>query len=127
LAWNGAIFASGFADFGRNKDSQDPVLVAQESYLGCHNHDRNNSRVLRIPDLFFEMKLGIYEHYKGKQYEVLALAKHSETLEDMVVYKPLYKNEYKGYLWVRLKKEFTGKININGKKVKRFKFIAEAK
>jgi hypothetical protein len=33
------------------------------------------------------LKLGVYEHYKGKQYEVLGVARHSESLEDLVVYK----------------------------------------
>jgi len=34
--------------------------------------------------------LGIYRHYKGNEYEVIGLAKHSKTLEDMVIYKALY-------------------------------------
>ena len=45
-----------------------------------------------------EIKLGKYRHFKGKEYEVLYLAKHSETLEDMVVYRALYGE--KG-IWVR--------------------------
>ena len=42
--------------------------------------------------------LGVYRHYKGKQYEVIGFAKHSETLEDMVIYKALYS---KRETWVR--------------------------
>jgi len=49
------------------------------------------------------MKLGKYEHYKGKQYEVIGVAVHSETLEEFVVYKALY-GEAK--LWVRPLKMF---------------------
>lgn len=45
-----------------------------------------------------EIKPGIYRHFKGNKYEVLGIAKHSETLEPMVVYKALYGD---GGLWVR--------------------------
>ena len=44
------------------------------------------------------MKKGIYEHFKGKRYELLFVAKHSETLEDMVCYRALYGE---GGIWVR--------------------------
>jgi len=37
-----------------------------------------------------KIKTGTYEHFKGKRYEVLSVGKHSETLEDFVVYRPLY-------------------------------------
>ena len=72
-----------------------------------------------------ELKLGKYQHYKGKFYEVIGLAKHSETLENLVVYQALYDSEEFGNtaLWVRPKKMFTETININGKEIPRFKFI----
>jgi len=41
-------------------------------------------------DVDNSIKLGVYRHYKGNQYEVIGFAKHSETLEDMVIYKALY-------------------------------------
>lgn len=44
------------------------------------------------------LKKGIYQHYKGNRYELLGVAKHSETLEPMVVYRALYGE---GALWVR--------------------------
>jgi len=66
------------------------------------------------------LKLGKYKHYKGKEYKVIGVAKHSETLEDFVVYKQLYGN---GSLWVRPVKMFLEKVEVNGKKVPRFKFI----
>jgi hypothetical protein len=44
------------------------------------------------------IELGIYEHYKGHRYEVIGIAKHSETMEDVVVYRALYDD---GGLWVR--------------------------
>ena len=40
-----------------------------------------------------ELQLGIYEHYKGKQYEVIGVAKHTETLDELVVYRELYDSE----------------------------------
>ncbi len=65
---------------------------------------------------------GKYQHYKGKHYEVIGVAKHSETLEGLVVYKALYQKEGEN-LWVRPLKMFTEIIVIDGKKVKRFEYI----
>lgn len=45
-----------------------------------------------------DIKLGRYRHFKGKEYEVIGIAQHSETLEELVVYRPLYQS---GGLWVR--------------------------
>jgi hypothetical protein len=67
-------------------------------------------------------KSGIYEHYKGKRYKVIGVAQNSETLEDMVVYQALYG---KHKLWVRPLKMFAEKVEVNGKKVSRFKHIAD--
>ncbi|HLE06134.1 MAG TPA: DUF1653 domain-containing protein [Candidatus Nanoarchaeia archaeon] len=64
------------------------------------------------------MKLGKYQHYKGNIYEVIGVAKHSETLEELVIYK-----SEKGNLWARPKKMFLENIKINGKEIPRFKFI----
>ncbi len=74
-----------------------------------------------------QIKLGKYKHYKGKMYEVIGLATHSETLEELVVYKMLYnKGKYKkGSLWVRPRKMFFEKVNVGGKQVQRFKFVRE--
>jgi hypothetical protein len=72
------------------------------------------------------MKLGRYRHYKGKEYEVMGMAYHSETLEEMVIYRPLYKpkDEFKdGYFWVRPVKMFEEMVEWKGKKVKRFEFV----
>ncbi|MDE6223899.1 MAG: DUF1653 domain-containing protein [Alphaproteobacteria bacterium] len=63
---------------------------------------------------------GIYRHYKGNLYEVLAVAKHSETLEDMVVYKALYGE---GLVWVRPLIMFEEEIIKDGKNIKRFELI----
>ncbi len=68
------------------------------------------------------IKIGKYEHYKGKQYEVLGVAKHSETMEELVVYSALYGE---GDLWVRPLKMFQEEVELNGKKVLRFKYIGK--
>lgn len=63
---------------------------------------------------------GIYQHYKGNIYKVLGIAKHSETLEDMVVYKAMYGE---GVVWVRPLLMFEEIIEKDGKMIERFKFI----
>lgn len=68
------------------------------------------------------LKIGKYKHYKGHEYEVVGLAKHSETLEDLVVYKALYGD---GGLWVRPLKMFEETVMIEGKGVPRFEYIGE--
>ncbi|MBW2969642.1 DUF1653 domain-containing protein [Candidatus Woesearchaeota archaeon] len=65
-----------------------------------------------------EVKPGKYKHYKGNEYEVIGTAKHSETLEELVVYKALYGE---GQIWVRPKKMFLEEVEVNGQKVPRFK------
>ena len=67
-----------------------------------------------------QIKLGKYEHYKGKQYEVIGLARHSETLEELVVYRALYNDND---LWVRPKKMFLEVVEVEGKEVPRFKYL----
>lgn len=72
-----------------------------------------------------EVKLGKYKHFKGKMYEVIGVARHSETLEELVVYKALYESEEFGTnaLWVRPKKMFLETKKIDGKEVPRFEFV----
>ena len=60
---------------------------------------------------------GKYVHYKGNEYEVVGVAKHSETLEPMVVYKALYGD---GGLWVRPYDMFFETVEINGEKIPRY-------
>ena len=59
-----------------------------------------------------------YRHYKGKDYLVLYQAKHSETLEDMVVYQALYGERG---IWVRPLEMFLEQVDVDGKLVERFK------
>ncbi len=72
-----------------------------------------------------KINLGKYRHYKGKEYEVIGLAHHSETLEELVVYRALYKSEDFGEnaLWVRPAEMFLEKIVINGVEKSRFEYI----
>lgn len=69
-----------------------------------------------------ELEPGIYKHYKGNIYEVISIAKHSETLEKMVVYKATYQPDGEN-LWVRPLKMFLENVMVNGKEVKRFQKI----
>lgn len=60
---------------------------------------------------------GRYRHYKGNEYEVIGTATHSETLEPMVVYRPLYGE---GGLWVRPAAMFAEHVIVDGKSRPRF-------
>jgi cyclomaltodextrinase len=67
-----------------------------------------------------KLEIGKYKHFKGGEYKVIGIAKHSETLEDFVVYKALYG---KKDLWIRPLKMFLENVIVKGKKVERFKKI----
>ena len=67
------------------------------------------------------LPLGLYEHHKGGRYEVLGVARHSETHEALVVYRPLYGE---GALWVRPFAMFTETVWVNGTPTPRFKWLA---
>ncbi|MCQ2555459.1 MAG: DUF1653 domain-containing protein [Clostridia bacterium] len=67
-----------------------------------------------------EIRLGKYRHFKGNEYEVIGVAKHSETLEEMVVYRALYGE---GGLWVRPASMWNETVERDGKVYKRFTFI----
>jgi len=64
----------------------------------------------------------IYEHYKKMRYKVVAIARHSETLEELVVYQALYGE---GGIWVRPLNMFLENISLEGKIIPRFKCIGE--
>lgn len=74
-----------------------------------------------------KIKLGKYQHSKsGNFYRVIDIAKHSETLEALVVYECLYDNP-RSKLWVRPLNMFTEDVVIDGKKVPRFRFVEDMK
>lgn len=67
---------------------------------------------------------GVYRHYKGKEYRVLGIAKHSETFEEFVVYEALYENGI-SKLWMRPLGMFTEHIVVDGKEIPRFEFLRD--
>ena len=69
-----------------------------------------------------QIKKGKYRHFKGNEYEVLEIAYHSETLQEMVVYRALY-GEKK--VWVRPVDMWTETVEVNGEKMPRFTYIGE--
>lgn len=69
-----------------------------------------------------EIKTGKYRHFKGNEYEVIGIAKHSETLEGMVIYRALYGD---GGYWVRPASMWNEEVTRDGKTFKRFTYIEE--
>ena len=69
-----------------------------------------------------ELKQGKYRHFKGGEYELLFIAKHSETLEPMVVYRALYSE---GGLWVRPASMWTEQVCRDGYEGPRFQYVGE--
>ena len=65
---------------------------------------------------------GIYRHFKGNEYELIDIARHSETMEEMVVYKALYGERG---LWVRPAYMWNEEVLYQGKKVLRFTFLRD--
>lgn len=75
-----------------------------------------------LPPLPAEPTPGLYRHYKGNEYRVIGLARHTETEETLVVYQALY--GAKG-LWVRPAVMFIESVEIGGRRVPRFERIGE--
>ena len=69
------------------------------------------------------LKKGVYQHFKGQRYEVLDVARHSETQEEHVVYRALYGDHG---LWLRPLSMFTENVERGGKIVPRFAWIPES-
>lgn len=67
-------------------------------------------------------KRGIYRHFKGNEYELLDVARNSETLESMVIYRALYGDFG---IWVRPLYMWDELVNVNGKRVPRFTFVRD--
>lgn len=75
-----------------------------------------------LPVVDMPIPPGVYEHFKGKHYTVLYVAKHSETLESYVVYRQLYGN---GEVWIRPLAMFLEDVEVDGKIVPRFRYIGK--
>ena len=75
-----------------------------------------------LPDLPLT-PTGRYRHYKGGEYEVVGVARHSETLDPLVVYRPLYNASG---LWVRPPAMFFGEVELGGQRVPRFARVDQA-
>lgn len=84
--------------------------------------DKNYNINLSV-NIMNKIKLGIYRHYKGNIYKVLHIAKHSETLEDMVIYQDVSAPDK---IWARPASMWDDDIEIDGKTVKRFELMEEA-
>ena len=69
-----------------------------------------------------EIKIGRYRHFKGNEYRVIGMARHSETMEEMVVYQQLYGEEG---VWVRPLGMLLETVEVEGKTVPRFRYIEE--
>lgn len=69
-----------------------------------------------------DIRIGKYRHFKGKEYEVIGIARHSETLEPMVVYRALYGEHG---LWVRPAAMWTEQVERDGYSGPRFQYIGE--
>ena len=69
-----------------------------------------------------EIRLGKYRHFKGMEYEVIGVARHSETLEEMVVYRALYGDHS---LWVRPASMWQELVTRDGATVQRFTYIGQ--
>jgi len=75
-----------------------------------------------LPPLPAEPRPGLYRHYKGNDYRVLGLARHSETRAPLVVYQALYGERG---LWVRPAAMFVEDVEVNGKRVPRFTRVSD--
>ncbi|RJO61921.1 DUF1653 domain-containing protein [candidate division WS5 bacterium] len=84
---------------------------------------KNSKKEIKLSKRAKSLKLGEYEHYKGKRYNILGVALHSETLEELVVYQALYGE---GLTWVRPLDMFLDKKTLDdGSKVSRFTYVGE--
>jgi hypothetical protein len=87
------------------------IALAGNEWIGCDWEMKD------LPPLPNEPQPGLYRHYKGNDYRVIGLARHSETLEPVVVYQALYGERG---LWVRPAAMFTETVELAEKRVPRF-------
>lgn len=137
--FGGLLFSPPSAGHDENKTENQNVQklhVCKLCYAGMVDMfmKRDDSAEVLSPEekakkreaLVAEIKPGIYKHSKkGNLYRVIGVAKHSESLEDLVVYESLYKNDV-SMLWVRPVAMFTEKVFVDGNEVPRFVFVSSA-
>jgi hypothetical protein len=101
----------GFAAYG----AFDAIRRTAKSFLERRraSSERSMSDLSPLPDT----PPGRYRHYKGGEYEVIGAARHSETLEPLVVYRPLYNDSG---LWARPHRMFFEQVEVAGKRQPRF-------
>lgn len=83
---------------------------------------RDSSRRISFKEYIMELKPGRYRHFKGNEYELLGIARHSETMEEMIVYRALYGEQG---LWVRPAAMWTEQVDRDGYHGPRFIYIGE--
>lgn len=81
---------------------------------------RERSWRILIKEIAMEIKPGKYRHFKGKEYQLIGIASHSETMEPMVVYRALYGEQG---LWVRPAAMWTEQIERDGYSGPRFQYV----
>lgn len=84
--------------------------------------DKNMKNKLEFSEAARKIKPGIYEHYKGNKYVVLAVGRHSETLEELVVYQSQYGDFG---IWARPLKIFVETVKLAKKEIPRFKYLSD--
>lgn len=108
-----------------------PWHADEQWLLEVLDHERGASRNYALGDIWnwtpvsvkneeVQIEPGIYRHFKGQLYEVICLARDSETSLEMVVYRTLYGNFS---TWVRSKGMFLEAVELNGAQVRRFEYI----
>ncbi len=91
-------------------------------YDGWSGLPRVDAQVATLLRPLAEGRPGRYRHYKGGEYEVIGVARHSETLEALVIYRPLYNASG---LWARPHAMFFGPVEVDGRQQPRFAPVAE--
>lgn len=99
--------------------SKSSLLLINDEHI-CLQDTKNICNETISPET--SVPIGLYEHFKGKQYRVLHIAKHSETEEPYVVYQQMYGNKE---IWIRPLSMFIETIEKNNEKVPRFKYIGK--
>lgn len=99
-------------------------LTASSCQYKKESISMNNHKTPELQALA-NIKPGIYRHYKGNLYKVIGIARHSESLEPLVVYQALYETEMFGKesLWVRPQRMFQEEVTIDGVTQPRFAFV----